>query len=60
MKVKYRKFCVLQIVLKIKIFKFDGTVFVSSIISSHVITELSKLLTKYFPFLQAHGEGFQI
>ena len=32
----------------------------SSIISSHVITELSVILAKYFPFLQLHVEGFQI
>ena len=32
----------------------------SSIISSHVITELSVILAKYFPFLQLHVEGFKI
>ena len=31
-----------------------------SIISSHVITESSIILAKYFPFSQLHVEGFQI
>ena len=41
--------------------KIVVTVFVSSsIISSYVITELSIILAKYFPFLQLHVAGFQI
>ena len=35
-------------------------VFVSSIISSHVTTEWSIVLTRYLPFLQLHIAGFQI
>ena len=63
---KIYKFCVLQIIFFS--LRFVGIVFVSSsfdlgftsIISSHVITELSIIIAKYFPILQLHGEGFQI
>ena len=40
--------------------KFMGTAFVSSIISSHVITESSTVLAKYLPFSQLRIAGFQI
>ena len=48
--------------------KFFGIVFafslfdlaLASIISSHVITESSVILAKYFSFLQLHEEGIQI
>ena len=56
---KIKKFYVLQNALKIKILKFVGIVFVSSICSC-VITELSIIIAKHFPFLQEHVEGFQI
>ena len=39
---------------------FAETVFVGSIISSHVMTELSIILAKYLLFLQLHVAGFQI
>ena len=39
---------------------FVGTVFVVSMISSHVITELSVIPGTYLPFLQLHITGFQI
>ena len=35
------------------------TVFISSIISLNVITELSIILAKYFPFSQLNVAGFQ-
>ena len=38
--------------------KFVGTVFVSSIISSHVATESSIILAKYLPFLHLLITGF--
>ena len=44
--------------------KFVGTVFVcsfyDSVTSSHVITESSVILAKYFLFWQLHVAGFQI
>ena len=40
--------------------KFVETVFVSSIISSHVMTESSITLAKYFSFSQRHVTGVQI
>ena len=40
--------------------KFVGTGSVSSIISSHVITKSSIMLSKYLLFLQIHVAGFQI
>ena len=48
--------------------QFVGTVFLylsyalatASIIPSHVITELSTILAKYFLFLELHVAGFQI
>ena len=63
---KLYKFCVLQVVFFS--LQFVGIVFVSSsfdlvsasIISSHVITELTVILAKYFPFSQLHIEEFQI
>ena len=39
---------------------FVITVFVSSVISSHVITESSIMLAKYLPFSQLRVAGFQI
>ena len=41
-------------------FKFVGTVFVSSTISSHVFTESSIILAKYFLVSQLHVAGFDI
>ena len=56
--VNIRNFFVLQI--SFFLFNFVVTVFVSfSIISSHVITELSIILAKCLPFLQLHVAGFQ-
>ena len=40
--------------------KFIVTVFVVSIISSHLTTEWSIILPKDLPFLQLHVAGFQI
>ena len=40
--------------------KFVGILLVSSVISSHAITESSIILAKYLPFLQLHVAGFQI
>ena len=40
--------------------KFLGTVFVSSNISSHITTESSIKVAKYFPFSQLHVVGFEI
>ena len=48
MQVKYRDFVFYWLFFS---FKFDITVFVSSIISSLVITELSITVAKYLPFL---------
>ena len=39
---------------------FAETVFVTSIISSHVTTESSVLLAKYLQFLQLHEEGSHV
>ena len=39
---------------------FVGTVFVSSIISLHTITESSIIPSTYLPFLQLHAAGLQI
>ena len=39
---------------------FAGTVFVTSIISSHVTTESSVLLAKYLQFLQLNEEGSHV
>ena len=38
---------------------FAGTVFVSLIISLHIMTESSIILSKYLPLLQIHVAGFQ-
>ena len=54
---KIKKFVFYRLFLSLK---FVEIVFVSSIISSHVITESSIILAKYLPFLQLHVEGFQI
>ena len=58
---KIAKFCLLQVILFS--LKFVSSLFglaYVSIISSHLITELSIILSKYFPFLQLHVEEFQI
>ena len=55
MQVKYRHFVFYRSLFKLK---FVETVFVSSVISSHVLTELSIILPKYFPFLELHIAGF--
>ena len=55
---KVYKFFVLQVTF-ISL-KFAQTVFVSSIILSHVITELSIKLHTYLLFSQLHVSGFQI
>ena len=39
---------------------FVGIVFVSSIISSHLITESLIIFARYLPFLHLHSAGFQI
>ena len=39
---------------------FFGMVFVTYIISSHVITESSIILARYLSFSQAHVAGFQM
>ena len=39
---------------------FVKTVFIASIISSHVTTESSIILATYLPFTQVHAAGFQI
>ena len=65
MKVKYTNLWFTCCILSLK---FVGTVFVSSlydlasasIISSHIITELLKILAKYLSFSQLHVSGFQI
>ena len=40
--------------------KFDETVFVSSVISSHVIAESLIILVKHLSFLHLHVARFQI
>ena len=55
---KIQKFCIVEVVFVS--LKFVGKVFVSSIISSYVITESSIILAKYFSFSQLHVAGFQI
>ena len=55
---KIYKFCVLQVIFFS--LEFVGTVFVSSLISSHLITESSIILAEYFPFSQLHAAEFQI
>ena len=61
MQVKYRHSVFYRLYF---LLKFVGIAFVSlsydSIISSHIIAELSIILAKYLPFLQLHVEGFQI
>ena len=54
--VKYGNF----VFYKLYLLKFVGTVFVSSIISSHEINESSVILAKYFPFSPLHVAAFQI
>ena len=39
---------------------FVGTVFITSFVSSHVITESPKIMPKYLPFSLVHVVGFQI
>ena len=39
---------------------FVETIFIVSIVSSHITTESSIMLPKYLPFLQLHGVGFKI
>ena len=56
--VKYRIVFVLNIAFVS--LKFVITVFISSLISLHVITESSIILAKYLPFLQLHVAGFQM
>ena len=51
------KFFVLQVTFFS--LKFVGNVFVSSIISSHIITVSSVVLPKYLLFLQLQVAGFQ-
>ena len=53
---KIYKFCVLQVAF----FSLKFVYLVSFIISSHVITESSIKLAKYFPFSQLQVEEFQI
>ena len=57
---KIQKFCVLQI--EFFSLKFVVTVFVysASIISSHLIIELSIIIAEYLPFFQLHVTRFQI
>ena len=55
MQVKYRNFSFCKLLFSLK---FVGIVFVSSLISSQLITESSILLAKYLPFSQLHVEGF--
>ena len=63
---KIYKFFVLRIVfcsLKFVVTDFVSSSFdlaSTSIIPSHVITELSIILAKHFPCLQLHEEGFQV
>ena len=62
---KIKKFLFCRLILSLK---FVGTVSVSSpydlasasIISSHIIPELSIILAKHLPFSQLHVAGFQI
>ena len=59
MQVKYKKICVLQVVSFS--LKYVWVVFVcASIISSHLITESSIIVAKYFPISQLHVARFQI
>ena len=56
MQVKYRNFAFSRLLffsLKFVSFSYD------SIVSSHIIAELSIILAKYFPFSQLHVAGFQ-
>ena len=53
MQAKYRKFVFYRLLVKFVSFPYD------TIISSHIIAELSIILAKYFPFLQLHVAGFQ-
>ena len=39
---------------------FDYASVSASIISSHIIAQLSRILAKYFPFLQLHVEEVQV
>ena len=55
---KILKFCILQVTFFS--LKFIRTVFVSFIISSDVINELSMIIAKHFQFLQLRVAGFQI
>ena len=57
MQVKYRNFVFYMLLFSLK---FIGIVLVSSIILSHVLTESSVILAKYFPFAQVHVARFQI
>ena len=40
--------------------KFGGTALVSSMMSSHIITESLIIRAKYLPFSQLHVAGFKI
>ena len=55
---KIKKFRVLQVSLFS--LKFVEIVFVSSIISAHIITESSIILAKYSPFLQLCSVELQL
>ena len=57
MQVRYRNVVFYRLLFSLKLV---GTVFVSSMISSHEITESSIILAKYFPFSQLHVLGLQI
>ena len=54
MQVKYKHFALYRLLFSLKFLSsYD------SIVSSHIIAESSKVLTKYFPFSQLHIAGFQ-
>ena len=53
---KYRNVVFYRLLFSLK---FVGTVFIFSVISSHVISESSVILAKYLPFLQVYVEWFQ-
>ena len=57
MQVKYLNFVFYRLPFSLK---FVGIVLVSTIISSHVITESSIKPAKYLPFSRLHVAGFQI
>ena len=60
---KIYKYCVLQFFLLWKFVRIVSSLFELTswtLISSHLITELSIKLTKYLTFSQLHVAGFQI